>query len=245
VQQGWMRDFLVEVGSGTWSRPDVHLGPPRSVLRASTVGVPSQALTGPKGPRSWHSRVRTGPSTLVTDGGGADLEPVQTHRVHALSARECRDLLETAVIGRVVFTDRALPSVLPVAFIVDRASVVIRTASGSRLARAAQGAVLAFEADEVDQRAGSAWSVVVTGQAQVESDLAELARLDGLLSSWVPGLKETFIRIPLTMVSGRRLSGIPSMAAQRRSLSPPDGDRSAAPAGERSEAGVTRTDTWW
>ena len=126
-------------------------------------------------------------------------------RMQPLSAGESVALLASTPVGRVVFTERALPAVLPVAFVVDGDTVVLRTARGSRLARAAVGGVLAFEADELQPATRTGWSVVVTGQAWVEEDDEEVARLSALLEPWVPGIKDVFIRSPLTVVSGRRI----------------------------------------
>ena len=49
-----------------------------------------------------------------------------------LTKEQSRDALTRAAVGRVVFTDRALPAVLPVTYIVDGDTIVIRTARGSR-----------------------------------------------------------------------------------------------------------------
>ncbi len=138
------------------------------------------------------------------------MEPV--HHIHELGREQCIRLLRVAQVGRVVFTDSALPAVLPVAYTLDRDSLVIRTAHDSRLARAARGSVLAFEVDDVRGGFSDAWSVVVTGEAQVEDDPDERRRLDPLLRSWAPGEKDAFIRIPLTVVTGREVSGRPEAA---------------------------------
>lgn len=127
------------------------------------------------------------------------------HRIQQLTRAQSLDLLRGVEIGRIVFTDQALPAILPVTFIVDGDTVVFRTAEGSRLTRAARDAVVAFEVDDVRSGAREGWSVVVVGHARVEADAAEQRRLDGLLHSWVPGPKNVFIRIPLTMVTGRRV----------------------------------------
>ncbi len=129
-----------------------------------------------------------------------------------LTKEQSRDALTRAAVGRVVFTDRALPAVLPVTYIVDGDTIVIRTARGSRLARAADGAVLAFETDELNASTRSGWSVVVTGEAYVETDPDEQARLTELLEPWVPGVKAVFIRIPLTVVTGREVVGAAGVA---------------------------------
>ena len=52
-----------------------------------------------------------------------------------LSRTECLRLLASAKVGRVVYTDGALPAVTPVNFALDGTVVVFPTATGSRLAR--------------------------------------------------------------------------------------------------------------
>jgi uncharacterized protein len=131
-------------------------------------------------------------------------------RIETLTPHQCRTLLDSAPVARVVFTDHALPAILPVTFVVDGESVVFRTAQGSRLARAARGAVLAFEADELNPRTRTGWSVVVTGEAEIEEDQDEMHRLGAVLQPWVPGIKDVFIRIPLTVVTGRRVLTLPA-----------------------------------
>ena len=131
------------------------------------------------------------------------------HRTRDLSREQCRALLATAPVGRVVFTDRALPAILPVGFLLDGEDVAIRTARGSRLARAADGAVLAFEVDDVAPSLREGWSVVVTGQARLETDPRRIERWSGRLTSWVPGIRDAWICLPLDVVTGRRVSGRP------------------------------------
>ncbi|MER6567839.1 pyridoxamine 5'-phosphate oxidase family protein [Streptomyces sp. NPDC001093] len=120
---------------------------------------------------------------------------------------ECLRLLATAPVGRIVHTRKALPAVLPVNFRLDHdGAVVLRTAAASELARAVDGAVVAFEADAVDAVAQAGWSVVVTGRAEVVTDEAELRRLDRIgLCSWVPSPEEVYVRIEPELVSGREL----------------------------------------
>ncbi|MFF4118223.1 pyridoxamine 5'-phosphate oxidase family protein [Streptomyces sp. NPDC001714] len=126
-----------------------------------------------------------------------------------LDRRECLRLLAGVPVGRIVHTRGALPAVLPVNFCLDRdGAVVLRTSEASELVRAVDGTVVAFEADEVDAVAQAGWSVVVTGRAAVVSDPGEHARLvrDGP-RSWVPSLREVFVRIEPELVTGRELTG--------------------------------------
>ena len=67
-----------------------------------------------------------------------------------LSRDECLRLMEQAPLGRIVYTRQALPAVELVNFALDDGDIVIRTHSGGKLAAATRGAVVAFEADNVD-----------------------------------------------------------------------------------------------
>ncbi len=130
-----------------------------------------------------------------------------------LERQECLRLLATAPLGRIVHTRHALPAVLPVNFgLDDDGAVLVRTSAASELARAVDGAVVAFEVDEVDARAHSGWSVVVTGTAALITDPAHHRRLirNGP-RSWVPWPEEVFIRIEPELVTGRELVGGRSM----------------------------------
>jgi nitroimidazol reductase NimA-like FMN-containing flavoprotein (pyridoxamine 5'-phosphate oxidase superfamily) len=99
--------------------------------------------------------------------------------------------------------------VLPLNFSLDADSaVLVRTAADSDLARSVDGVVVAFEADEVDVRARSGWSVVVTGRATVVTDPAEHGRLSRTgPRSWVASPRDVFIRIEPELVTGRELVG--------------------------------------
>lgn len=126
-----------------------------------------------------------------------------------LGRQECLRLMTQVPVGRIVFTRRALPAVLPVNFCLDAdGAVLLRTASASELVRAIDGAVVAFEADHVDAVRQAGWSVVVTGPATVVTDPAEHERLirAGPVS-WVPAQREVFVRVEPELVTGRELVG--------------------------------------
>lgn len=130
-----------------------------------------------------------------------------------LERHECLRLLATVPVGRIVHTRQALPAVLLVNFrLDDDGAVLLCTSAASELVRAIDGAVVAFEADEVDAVAHSGWSVVVTGSAAVVTDPAERERLatTGPVS-WVPSPQEVFVRIEPQLVTGRELVGGRSM----------------------------------
>jgi nitroimidazol reductase NimA-like FMN-containing flavoprotein (pyridoxamine 5'-phosphate oxidase superfamily) len=134
----------------------------------------------------------------------------------ALSRHECVDLLRQAQVGRVVFTERAMPAVVPVSFAMHDDAVVMHTSSDSRLAAAAHRGVLAFEADDIDPASRTGWSVVVVGEPRLVSDPQELARIRLLLQPWAPGHLDVCLRLPLSVVTGRRIVTAAVAAAAAR-----------------------------
>jgi nitroimidazol reductase NimA-like FMN-containing flavoprotein (pyridoxamine 5'-phosphate oxidase superfamily) len=126
--------------------------------------------------------------------------------LETLTKRDAVALLSTASVGRVVFTVGALPAIVPVSFAVHGDAIVMRTSLESRLARAAPGGVLAFEVDDVDPATRTGWSVVVTGLASTVSDPAERAAIEAIVETFAPGQTDLCIRLPLTVVTGRRVA---------------------------------------
>ncbi|MFP8959724.1 pyridoxamine 5'-phosphate oxidase family protein [Streptomyces nanhaiensis] len=127
-----------------------------------------------------------------------------------LDRQECLDLLAQVPLGRIVYTENALPAVLPVNFFLDRdQAVVLRTSGASRMARAVDGSVVAFEADRFDESTRSGWSVVVTGRASKVADPGEAERLSrsGPLS-WAPIEDGVYVRIEPELVTGRVLDDV-------------------------------------
>lgn len=122
------------------------------------------------------------------------------------SRAESLELMASVPIGRVVFTDRALPAVQPVNFVLDGADVVFRTTPGSKLAAATRGAIVAFEADDFDSDKRTGWSVTIIGRARRVLDPEERAVVERLpLDSWAPGPRDHYVRIEAGLVVGRRL----------------------------------------
>ncbi|MBB5782808.1 pyridoxamine 5'-phosphate oxidase family protein [Nonomuraea jabiensis] len=132
---------------------------------------------------------------------------VDSSGLQVLSREECLGLLSTTPIGRIVFTEHALPAVQPVNFHLDGRSIVIRTSTGSNLAAATRHAVVAFEADEFDSELRTGWSVTAVGQARAVTDPDEIHRLAALpLTAWAPGSRDHYIVVDAEQVSGRRIT---------------------------------------
>ena len=114
-------------------------------------------------------------------------------------------MLESVRWGRCAWTGPAGPRILPVNYSVLDGNVFFRTALYGSLADAAKGDAVALEADELDDRLSSGWSVVVLGHAEQVEDPAEVASLFGRIDQpWAPGSRPVLVRIRPSQVTGRR-----------------------------------------
>ena len=85
--------------------------------------------------------------------------------VTILSASESWDLLASVALGRLVTSVESQPEIFPVNFVVQRRTVLFRTAEGTKLVSAAINNRVLFEADDHDAAEG--WSVIVKGTARM------------------------------------------------------------------------------
>lgn len=126
-------------------------------------------------------------------------------RVRELDPAECKRLLAEQKVGRIAFTDDSGPDVLPVNYSLDGDDVLIATSSYGAIARAATGARVAFEIDDIDSYTESGWSVVVRGRAtrvlpsELPADPADRPY------PWAEGTRSYVVRIRPDAVTGRRL----------------------------------------
>jgi nitroimidazol reductase NimA-like FMN-containing flavoprotein (pyridoxamine 5'-phosphate oxidase superfamily) len=129
------------------------------------------------------------------------------HGTERLAPGTCLDLLRTQRIGRLGLSMGALPVVHPVNFAVDGDRIVVRTGIGSKLSAALRGAVVCFEADQIDESGTSGWSVLVTGRAEelLGAEAERAAAVLGNGSSWAG---DHYVAVHLELVSGRRRDGV-------------------------------------
>lgn len=124
-----------------------------------------------------------------------------------MSKADCRGLLATAEIGRVIISLSALPAALPVTYRLLGDAIVFRTAPGTKLTAAVDRAVVGFEVDELDPRTRSGWSVLVVGKSMVVTDPDEIGRLDdAAITSWLGDDLKHYVKIDMQQVSGRWLN---------------------------------------
>ncbi|MEU5693661.1 pyridoxamine 5'-phosphate oxidase family protein [Actinosynnema sp. NPDC020468] len=125
--------------------------------------------------------------------------------LEVLSRQECLELLGSTTIGRLVFTDRALPMVHPVVYALDGESVVLRVPEGSTTLGARDG-IVAFEIDEIAKDLSRGWSVMAVGHVTEVLDEAVLDRLRGLpLASRPHGRADHYLQVELEVLTGRRI----------------------------------------
>jgi hypothetical protein len=127
--------------------------------------------------------------------------------LHVLDLAECRRLLATVAIGRIAFTEAAMPSIQPAAFAISGDDVVIPTGLGSKLAAGSRGAVVAFEVDDYDLIERTGWNVTVIGPSRLISVPSQVAALDALgVLPWAPAMTHCYIALHMAVVRGRRIS---------------------------------------
>jgi uncharacterized protein len=125
-----------------------------------------------------------------------------------LTPDRCWQLLRDAPVGRLVFINGDRPEVFPVNHLVDHASIVFRTAAGTKLL-GTDGRPVAFEADGRDSLTGQVWSVVAQGRAHQIQRMEEIFdTLDLPVYPWHRGPKPRFVRVQVDEVTGRRFTPV-------------------------------------
>src|SRR6266700_2182440 len=91
--------------------------------------------------------------------------------IEELSAEQCLKLISGGGIGRIAYTSRFGPAVLPVNYALQDGAVVFRTAANGPLDEDLRTGItgadykVAFEIDDIDTIAQRGWSVLIQGPA--------------------------------------------------------------------------------
>ena len=132
--------------------------------------------------------------------------------VEELSEAESLSLVAEAGIGRIGFSGRFGPVVLPVTYTMLDGTVVFRTREGSALSEDLRTGIadaeykVAFEIDDIDAVSRTGWSVLIQGGARNVEDEAERASVvTASVEPWVGGERFAYVRITPTRVTGRRI----------------------------------------
>jgi nitroimidazol reductase NimA-like FMN-containing flavoprotein (pyridoxamine 5'-phosphate oxidase superfamily) len=128
---------------------------------------------------------------------------VRAEPASILSVSESWNLLASVALGRLVTTGQGQPEIFPVNFVVQRRTVLFRTAEGTKLVSAATNNRVLFEAD--DHNVAEGWSVIVNGMARMlhtDEEIQEAERAQ--LLPWTATLKLHWVRVLPVSVTGRR-----------------------------------------
>ena len=129
----------------------------------------------------------------------------RTGRFVELTKEDCREKLAGRTTGRVGWTSGSGQCILPVTYALHADKVVFRTSPYGVLSQLTRPTDVAFEVDEVDERSGQGWSVLIQGRTErvvLPSDLVALWADPGLVP-WAPGTRIIFVAVTPQTVSGR------------------------------------------
>jgi nitroimidazol reductase NimA-like FMN-containing flavoprotein (pyridoxamine 5'-phosphate oxidase superfamily) len=128
-----------------------------------------------------------------------------------LSEEQCLKLIAGGGIGRIAYTSRFGPAVLPVNYVLHDGAVVFRTAENGPLDEDLRTGIagadykVAFEIDSIDQAAKLGWSVLIQGPAHHVTSPEEESVREAGVEPWAPGPRELFVRIVPSRITGRRV----------------------------------------
>ena len=125
-----------------------------------------------------------------------------------LSPEVCWTLLAREEVGRLAVAVAGQPDIFPLNFAVVDGTIVFSTAEGTKLLAVAVDPAVAFEVDGYDPVAGTAWSVVVKGEAEEVPTYEQLEDLAFPVFPWSATPKGRFVRIRPTQITGRRFAVI-------------------------------------
>jgi nitroimidazol reductase NimA-like FMN-containing flavoprotein (pyridoxamine 5'-phosphate oxidase superfamily) len=121
-----------------------------------------------------------------------------------LEVQECWELLQTQRVGRLAFSDRALPAIRPLNYVVDGHRIVLRV-SAKGLGERLDGQVVAFEVDDTDVVGQLGWSVVVTGTLRLQERPSEQLRTLSAPASWAGEGHQDAAVLTVGQITGRRI----------------------------------------
>lgn len=117
---------------------------------------------------------------------------------------ECWRRLEALEFGRLAFHLADEVHITPINYAVSEGHILFRTAEGSKLLGVVMNEDVAFEIDQVDEEAETAWSVIARGQAHL-LDGQDARDADNLrLRPWVSTEKFNVVAVRVDELSGRQ-----------------------------------------
>jgi nitroimidazol reductase NimA-like FMN-containing flavoprotein (pyridoxamine 5'-phosphate oxidase superfamily) len=130
--------------------------------------------------------------------------------LRVLSDEECVSLLTRHRFGRLALGLEGWPAILPVNYMFEESSIVIRTAPGAKLEEGPLTTV-AFEIDGADRFGYWGWSVLAQGPLfDITTSLDQLSEHLRTLPvrPWVPGAHDHWLKLTPARLSGRAFGEI-------------------------------------
>jgi len=131
--------------------------------------------------------------------------------IEELSEAQCLQLIAPGGIGRIAYTGRFGPVVLPVNYTLLDQAIVFRTAEHGPLDEDLRTGIsgadyrVAFEVDSINLVGRTGWSVLVQGPAHHITEAEQDAVRDAGVDTWAPGDRELFVRITPSRITGRHI----------------------------------------
>jgi nitroimidazol reductase NimA-like FMN-containing flavoprotein (pyridoxamine 5'-phosphate oxidase superfamily) len=129
-----------------------------------------------------------------------------------LDEQECLRLIAAGGVGRIGYTGRFGPTVVPVNYALYEGTIVFRTGQHSPMGEDLRTGIehaeskVAFEIDEISPATREGWSILVQGAAHpVDSEPERASVIRSGVEAWAGGEKELFVRVIPTRITGRRI----------------------------------------
>lgn len=128
----------------------------------------------------------------------------------ALTRAVCLTLLQPGGIGRIAYSQRALPAIVTVGYAVVDEVLVLRLDEDSPELASLRNSVVAFQTDHGSQRDERSWSVTCVGKARPVEDAAEALDL-ALGNDWTMSTtgRPAFLRMESDLLEGRVFHALP------------------------------------
>jgi nitroimidazol reductase NimA-like FMN-containing flavoprotein (pyridoxamine 5'-phosphate oxidase superfamily) len=156
----------------------------------------------------------------ATSEASAQVSPDGPAVLVDLDEAECRRLISPGGIGRIAFTGRYGPTVLPVNYKLHEGTIVFRTTEDSptdedlRTGIANAEYKVAFEIDDFSMTAREGWSVLIQGALHhVESEAERASVQESGVQPWASGPRDLYLQVIPSRITGRRISRKPAAAS--------------------------------
>jgi nitroimidazol reductase NimA-like FMN-containing flavoprotein (pyridoxamine 5'-phosphate oxidase superfamily) len=143
----------------------------------------------------------------------SEREAASAGALQELDEIECLRLISPGGVGRLAFTGRYGPTVLPVNYKLHQGDIIFRTEHDSatdedlRTGIADAAYRVAFEIDDFNSAAREGWSVLVQGAAyHMESDDERVSAKKSGVQPWPEGTRDLYLRVVPSRITGRRIS---------------------------------------